>query len=151
MNNTFNDNDYDYPSQCHSGNASLERTDYMLGWFNAFLLLLLLSFPIAIEVNKRWLKGKNKNYNHFLKNGRKIHPYVGGLLILTGLTHGFLKLGRLDFHTGSLLLMFLVFNGFLALLYKRTKKRYFAKIHRYMGALIVLLFLLHYLRPWYFN
>ena len=122
----------------------------MLGWFNAFLLFLLLSFPIAIEVNKRWLKGKNKNYNEFLKKGRKMHPYVGGLLIMTGLIHGYLKLGRFDFHTGSLLLMVLAFNGFLGILYKRTKKRSLAKVHRYMGILIVVLFLLHYLRPWYF-
>lgn len=122
----------------------------MLGWFNAFLLFVLLSFPLAIEINKRWLKGKNKNYNLFLKNGRKIHPYIGGLLVLTGLIHGYLKLGRIAYHTGTLLLIVLSLNGLLGLVFKRTRNRTYAKVHRYMGILIVLLFLLHYLRPWYF-
>ena len=83
----------------------------MLAWFNVALLIILTSLFLALELNKRWLKGKNKAFNQFLKRGRRIHPYVGGILIVTGILHGYFKIGRLDFHTGSLLLGILGLNG----------------------------------------
>lgn len=119
--------------------------------FNVLLLLYLVSFPILIEVNKKFLKGKNKNFNKGLKLGRKIHPYTGIVLILSGALHGYLKMGgRLMFHTGTLLLSVLVLTGIIGFIYKKKRVRNLALTHRTLGIIIVLLFLLHYFKPWYF-
>ena len=120
--------------------------------FNVLLLLYLVSFPILLYVNKKVIKGKNKNLNKALKMGRKIHPYVGITLVVSGFIHGYLKLGgQLMFHTGSLLLTALAINGVLGFIYKKKKKKNLAKFHRIIGFVIVGLFLLHYTNPWFFG
>lgn len=121
--------------------------------FNVLLLLYLVSFPVLLYVNKSVLKGKNKNLNKALKMGRKIHPYVGITLVISGFIHGYLKLGgQLMLHTGSLLLLALAINGVLGFIYKKNKKkRNLANLHRIIGFVIVGLFLLHYTNPWFFG
>ena len=118
-------------------------------FFNIMLLLYLVSFPILLEVNKRHFKGKNKSFNLVTRRGRKIHPYVGILLIISGAIHGYLKLGgELTLHTGSILLMLLILNGILGFLFKKTRKRELALLHRSVGGVIVIAFFIHYLKPW---
>lgn len=121
-------------------------------WINVFLLALLASFPIMLELNKKVFKGKNKNINKLLKNGRKAHPYVGIVVILIGAIHGYSMLG-LNFilHTGNVLLMLLLINGILGFLYKRKRTKLLRTSHRVIGYLIILAFLLHYLNPWFFS
>lgn len=117
--------------------------------FNVALLVYLVSFPILIEVNKRYLKGKNAGFNQGLKMGRKIHPIAGLILIVSGAIHGYIKLGgQLQFHTGSLVILALVAAGTFGFLYKKTKKRPLAYVHRIAGFSVVLLFALHYFFPW---
>ena len=120
--------------------------------FNVLLLLYLVSFPVLLYVNKNVLKGKNKNLNKALKMGRKIHPFVGITLVISGFIHGYLKLGgQLMFHTGTLLLTALAINGILGFMYKKKKKKDLAKLHRIIGFVIVGLFILHYTSPWFFG
>ena len=119
---------------------------------NVILLLYLISFPIILEINKRMLKGKNKKFNRIIKMGRRVHPIVGIVLILSGALHGYLKMGgQFVFHTGSLLLMGLMLNGVLGFIYKKKKKKIFALFHRLLGFTIIGLFLLHYFKPWFFS
>lgn len=121
-------------------------------WFNVFLLVILMTFPILLRINKHLLKGKNKAFNRFLKNGRKMHPYVGLLVIAIGAYHGYTMMGgRFVFHTGSLLLMLLAINGLIGFAYKQKKKPVLSKAHQLLGALILASFLLHYLNPWFFS
>jgi len=123
-----------------------------LVWFNIFLLVYLALFPLIIEINKRILKGKNKNFNKSLKYGRKIHPFAGLVLIVTGIIHGYLMLGiNLIFHTGVLLILLLILNAIIGFVFKRTRNRKFALAHRLIGVLIIASFLLHYLNPWFFS
>lgn len=118
---------------------------------NVLLLLYLVSFPIALEVNKKVLKGKNKKYNQAMKMGRKVHPVVGIVLVLSGALHGYLKLGgQFMFHTGSLLLIALALNGVLGFVYKKKRMKKLAMLHRTLGFIIIGLFLLHYFNPWFF-
>lgn len=118
---------------------------------NVTLLVVLLSFPVVLEINKRYVKGKNKRFNDLIKNGRKLHPIVGGALILSGALHGYLKLGgKLMFHTGSLLLMLLLANGVVGFIYKKKHIKNLAWMHRIIGIFILLAFLIHYLKPWLF-
>lgn len=120
--------------------------------FNVILLFYLLSFPLLLTINSKWIKGKNKNLNKSIKFGRKIHPFVGITLIVSGFIHGYLKMGgQFIFHTGSLLLIALILNGALGFYYKRTHNRKFAYAHRLIGFGILGLFALHYLNPWFFG
>lgn len=123
-----------------------------LSWFNVILLFFLLSFPLALELNKRIFRGKKKKFNKILKNGRRIHPYAGLLLIVTGLIHGYIKLdGTLKFHTGSLLLIILIINGFIGFYYKKKHNKRLATTHRIVGMAVAAAFLLHYISPWFFQ
>lgn len=116
---------------------------------NVVLLLYLATFPIALEVNKRYFKGKNKAFNQGLKMGRKIHPLAGIVLIGSGALHGFLKLGgQLQVHTGSTVILALLATGLLGFAYKKTKKRNLALAHRLAGLIVISLFLWHYFFPW---
>lgn len=120
--------------------------------FNVLLLLYLVSFPVLLYLNKKVLKGKNKDFNKAMKNGRKIHPYVGITLVISGFIHGYLKLGgELILHTGLVLLTTLAINGIIGFVYKKKKKKDLAKLHRIIGFAIVGLFLLHYFNPWFFG
>ena len=120
--------------------------------FNVLLLLYLVSFSVLLYVNKSVLKGKNKNLTKALKIGRKIHPFVGITLVVSGFIHGYLKLGgQLMLHTGLLLLTALAINGVLGFMYKKKKKKDLSKMHRIIGFVIVGLFLLHYTNPWFFG
>lgn len=122
-----------------------------LAWFNAILLVYLLSFPLMLELNKKVFKGKKKEFNKILKTGRKVHPYVGITLIITGLIHGYDKLGGvLRLHTGSILLLILVINGIIGFTFKKKRIRKLATIHRIVGVVIAAAFLLHYINPWFF-
>jgi hypothetical protein len=120
-----------------------------MAWINVFLLFYLMTFPILLQVNTQYLKGKNKKLNKILKTGRKIHPVAGVLLICLGAFHGFQMLGgQFIFHTGSLLLIAVIINGLLGFLYKKLHNRKFARAHRLIGFVIYTLFLLHYFNPW---
>jgi hypothetical protein len=119
-------------------------------FINILLLLYLISFPIMLQVNIRKLRGKNKSLNKALKYGRKIHPYVGIALILSGALHGFNKMGSIFItHTGSLLLLGLLLTGMVGFIFRSKRDRFLAKVHVGMGIVILGLFLLHYLNPWF--
>ena len=119
---------------------------------NILLLAYLLSFPILLTLNKKVIKGKNKNLNKALKIGRKVHPIVGIVLVISGSIHGYSKLGgQFMFHTGSLLLMALILNGMIGFYYKKKHNRKIATVHRILGFTILALFLLHYINPWFFG
>jgi len=119
---------------------------------NVLLLIYLLSFPLLLALNSKVLKGKNKDFNKALKMGRKIHPIVGVILVVSGLIHGYLKLGgQFMFHTGSLLIIALMLNGALGFYYKKNRNKKTAFMHRLVGFIILALFLLHYLKPWFFG
>jgi hypothetical protein len=123
----------------------------MPGLVNATLLLLLASFPVLIHINKTHLKGKNKKFNQLLKMLRKVHPIGGIILVLSGIVHGYLKLGKFAFHTGSLIIIALLLGGIVGFMYKKTKKRQYALLHRVIGITSILALALHYLNPWLFS
>lgn len=121
-------------------------------WFNVFLLVILMTFPVLLKINKHYFKGKIKPFNRFLKIGRKVHPYVGIFVILIGAFHGYSMMGTLlTLHTGSVLLFLLIMNAFIGFAYKKTKKRLLSKLHQSLGGIILISFLLHYVKPWFFS
>lgn len=119
--------------------------------FNVILLFGLVFFQIIWFWTLKISKGRNKKLTRVLKTMRPFHPYIGLTLIISGAIHGYLKLGgQLSFHTGSLLLIFLMANGLIGFMYKRTKKRPLASLHRLVGVGVLVSFFIHYFKPWLF-
>ena len=66
-----------------------------------------------------------------------------------GALHGYIMLGgRVNRHTGSILLLMLVINGGVGFYYKKSRNKAARKANIIIGLLIVLAFALHYLNPW---
>lgn len=117
--------------------------------FNLLLLALIVAFPILLEANKRHFRGKKPALNSLLKQWRRVHPWIGVLLVVSGALHGYNKLGgKLQFHTGSTVLLALILTGVLGFSFKKIKRRPWSHAHRISGILVLLLLLWHYLFPW---
>lgn len=64
----------------------------ILGWLNALLLILMILPFILVRANKMIFKGKNKGLQSITKLLRKVHKQMGLVLVVTGITHGYLAL-----------------------------------------------------------
>ncbi|WP_051188407.1 hypothetical protein [Proteocatella sphenisci] len=119
----------------------------ILGWLNAVLLTLMVMPFALIRANKMIFKGKNKNIQSLTRMLRKIHKQMGFVLVVTGIVHGYLALGGLRLHTGTLLYLSLLLTGTMGLLFYLKKKKIFLQLHRYFAALVIMLLALHLIFP----
>ncbi len=113
-------------------------------WISAVLLFYNFSlFPL------RRLFRKNKNAAKFLRYGSIVHRYTGIALLITAITHGYLALGGLYWHTGLLLWLGVVVLFAYYLLRKIMRRRWLL-LHRYTDFVVIGLFFLHFFFPWIF-
>jgi hypothetical protein len=80
-----------------------------LGWLN-FALLLGLASLMPLKM----LAADQRAIRQFFKTAGRVHPWIGCLLIASGLLHGFLALGGLRPHTGLVLVTVVTLNGAVA-------------------------------------
>lgn len=119
----------------------------ILGWLNALLLTLMILPFILVRANKMIFKGKNKGLQTITKLLRKWHKQMGAVLVVTGITHGYLALGGFILHTGILLYLALLATGSMGFLFYRKKKKILLQLHRYLAALVIALLALHLIFP----
>ena len=119
----------------------------ILGWLNALLLILMILPFILVRANKMIFKGKNKGLQSITKLLRKVHKQMGLVLVVTGITHGYLALGGFILHTGTLLYLSLIATGSMGFLFYRKKKKILLQLHRYLAALVIALLALHLIFP----
>lgn len=122
----------------------------MIGYFTLFLLITVVLYPLYKNVFvKKLSKNPNPLYRNAFKILKKIHPVFASAAIITGSYHGFLMLGGFRIHTGSLIIIALLFMGgtFLAGKTKvlRTKWRIY---HRAGGLVTVTAVMIHLLFPY---
>lgn len=85
--------------------------DYkILGWLNVIILGVLITPFIMVRLNKYVFKTKNKNYLEITKKFRKIHKPLGIALVGSSIYHGYLALGAIRFHTGTVLFAAIAFT-----------------------------------------
>lgn len=118
----------------------------VLGWINVILLLFMASmFPIKSVLKKK--KSMVSLYRFF----RKLHPIIGVSIVLIGMIHGYLALGGVRLHSGSILLLSIALSG--GIIYSKGKINYmkhnWRRIHRTLGFVIIALLILHLAFPNY--
>lgn len=110
-------------------------------FFNSFTILILVVTGI--------IKSKPQLISKLSARKKKIlhtaHRHAGRTIPITGLIHGYLALGGFRFHPGYILYALILFNIIAIMLFKKTKKKVFFKIHKYFPVLIVMMLSLHYL------
>lgn len=117
-----------------------------LGWINVILASVQVSMYIVRRINKHQFKNSSEALKKSAKLLKKVHPYTGTLLVITGITHGYMLLGGFRLHSGYfawLLILAVVFFGWAGPKYKIKN---WLKIHRTLVLILVAAALLHVLK-----
>lgn len=116
----------------------------ILAWVSVVFLFYNFSlFPLH-----RLLKNA-KFARKFLLYSSKIHRFTGFTLIITGISHGYLALGTIKFHTGFVLWLGIVLLFSYYLLRKFLRRRWLI-FHRYTDFAVIVMFFIHFFIPWLF-
>jgi len=119
----------------------------ILGWINVGIVAILL-IPFVI------LKGV-KNKDSFLfklkKFLSKFHRPLGALLIIIAVVHGYLALGSLQLHTGTVTALIALLTAIFGGLFIAVKKKPFFTLHRVLGMVFAMLLIIHLVFPWLFS
>lgn len=83
-----------------------------------------------------------------LRKIKKIHPYIGLILIVIGLVHSRFAMGIFPppiKHTGTILILLIALNGLIAIIGHKIKlfKRNWRYLHRAVAVLIILSLFVH--------
>lgn len=110
------------------------------GYFNACIVVVLSLRRPYFE----WFKRSKKPIWSKLvaKFIRRFHPILGGILVATGVLHGYLAWGWNFRHTGYLLYLFVLIQGLLGIgLLKKVRS--LRKLHRLVSLIVLVLLGLH--------
>lgn len=118
-----------------------------LGYLNLILLGLLILPYILNTLNQKVFKTKSPAFRSLMKALRTIHKPLGVAFLATALIHGYMAMGGLRLHTGTLLYAAVVVQVILGGAFYRKKKKVLFKAHRIMAMVVAGLFLLHWLAP----
>lgn len=113
-----------------------------LGWVN---VALIASMGLILPLRAQYLKTKDKKTLALYQRVRKGHPVVGGAIILLGLVHGYMSLGAIRLHTGTLIVLVLALMALVALVGSRWQplKKHWRALHRNMGLTLWVFIFLH--------
>lgn len=120
----------------------------ILGWTSLSLLAIqLLPFVMRQAETLLWKRSAPKAYKATIQNLRRIHKPLGLLLLIVPPIHGFMALGGLRLHTGSLLYIGVLCTGVLGGGFYRLKHKSWLIWHRRVAVATFGLFLVHFLWP----
>lgn len=105
----------------------------LLGRLSLITLLLVLTPYVLSSLNKKFFKTKNKTFFKVLKFFRKLHKPLGIVLIILGVSHGYMALESLSLHTGTLFYSSILITGILGGTFYRLKKRELFIWHKRMA------------------
>jgi len=118
---------------------------YFLGIAGSLLILLNFSLFSSRRINRRFYNDQNKILSKISSTIRAPHPVIGIAALAIGLVHGYLMLGGLPLHSGTLLCAILAVMGSTALLGRRLKIRNWLKAHRLESVFLALMLVVHFL------
>ncbi len=124
-----------------------------LGWFFVVILgIMILPALLSFLFKKSTSARKNKFLKELLKLSRKSHKIIVLLVIVLAPVHGYLALGGLRFHTGSLVLISIIVTSILGYRHYKLKKKSSINLHKLSVALVAVFLGVHLLYPnliWY--
>lgn len=118
----------------------------ILGYVSVGLLVLLVLPYVLRIINTKFLK-RNKRVNNVIKFLKKYHKLFGAAALIISLIHGYMALGGLRLHTGSLVFMSMALAAITGMLFAKKKKKILLTLHRAFSALSIALLGLHYFFP----
>lgn len=112
------------------------------------VLFAIVMMPFLLRhINRVFYKGKNRMITSWRMRFRKIHKPAGFGLAVISLIHGYLALGSIRLHTGTLAWMVSIAAVILGVLFSIKKKAVILVWHRRMALLAILFIALHLLVP----
>ncbi len=123
----------------------------ILGWVSTGLLALLILPYLLVQINKAFIKGKNKGLLKVIRFLRKLHKPTGIVLLLVAAYHGYLALGSIRLHTGIVLFLFVLATVVLGGSFYRLKDKKLLKLHRVLSLMTIVMFFIHFFFPRLFS
>ena len=118
-----------------------------IGWTNIFIVAVLVSPFVLTRLNKSLFNHKNKKLQSAIKFLRKLHKPFGFVLLIISAIHGWLALGSLRLHTGTILYATFFISGLLGIGFHKTKNKNLFTWHRRLVWVSVALLAVHLLMP----
>jgi len=78
---------------------------------------------------------------------RKLHKPLGYVLFVSAVTHGFLALGSLRLHTGTILGIIVVITSIFGMVFYAVKNKWVVNIHKAFAYILIFLLLIHLILP----
>lgn len=119
----------------------------VLGWTSAVLFLTVTAPYWLRRCNQFVPVLTRETLNHWTKLLRPLHKPLGIMLMIVPPVHGYLVLGALRLHTGSLAATMLILTAILGTLFFLTRKPVCFTFHKRAALLSAILILLHLLAP----
>ena len=116
-----------------------------LGWFNIVLVCGAVLLFLLRRLNKYAFSNSSKALKKVVNPLSKIHPFIGGTLLISAFVHGDLTFVSHVFrvHTGPLIWWILLVMMLVATIGKRFHVKNWIKVHRGLALLMVASVLLH--------
>ncbi len=119
----------------------------ILGIINVILIIGITLPYLLRRLGQRFFPKRKIASTKLIKVLRTMHKPFGMCLLLITLIHGYLALGALRLHTGTLAGIMVLVTVVLGILFYKKKKAVFFKWHKRAALLMVLLTLLHLFVP----
>ncbi|MGO1469792.1 MAG: hypothetical protein ACTHW2_07200 [Tissierella sp.] len=117
------------------------------GWINVIILLLLV-LPCILNFYNKLLKERSFKISVLILAFRKLHKKLGIFLLFMPLIHGYMALGEIKPHTGSILYLFILLTIIHGAIYSHFKNKFHFSLHKLLSIFSIFLFLLHFFYPW---
>lgn len=119
----------------------------LIGWLNITLLLIMTAPYWLRFLNAHTLHLQGGMYASVIRQLRRVHKPLGGVILTLALIHGYLALGSFRIHTGTLLWLSIAVTASLGLTFFLSKKKALFVWHKRMVLVSILLLLFHLLFP----
>lgn len=119
----------------------------LLGIISAALFTVVMLPLLLRHINRIFFKGKNRVITKLRMWFRKLHKPAGCCLAVIALIHGYLALGSIRIHTGTLAWIVCIAAVILGVLFSIKKKAVYLVWHRRVALLAVIFIALHLLVP----
>ncbi|MDW7669602.1 MAG: hypothetical protein SCJ93_12320 [Bacillota bacterium] len=119
----------------------------LLGWLNVVILGILITPYVLKYLNKKILKSRNSGIKKAIKFLRILHKPLGLTLAVVALIHGYLALGSLRLHTGSILYVSIIITAVLGGSFYKLKKKILFTWHKIFALISLIIFMIHLFYP----
>ncbi len=118
-----------------------------LGWLNVIVFGVLVAPYVLKFLNKNYIKSGNSKIKNIIKFLRKLHKPLGISLAIIALVHGYLALGSLRLHTGSILYVSIIITSVLGGSFYKLKKKTLFTWHKRFALISLIILMIHLLYP----